>query len=237
MLFGGAVPAIPVLVPSNIVFKWNDFTKNLPYKNWDHLDPETYSAAVVSNPALAGYFNGGPVPNFLIHTPGAYIPVVKNHLEFKTGQDVTVLANTFTNCWVQGDQFGVPLVLTPRTEGGAMPWATVQRINFTSNVFQHTDGAALIGDTDPGQTAPTTNNIMFSNNLFDNLRTDYSYDYERTFTFYHIINLALDHNTYVSNPIICSSSPRHPRRPARASPTRTTSPVMVRVFRSIAATT
>jgi hypothetical protein len=194
VLFGGAVPAIPGLVPSNIVFKWNDFTKNLAYKNWDHVDPATYAAAVASNPALAA----GP-PNFLIHTLGAYTPVVKNHLEFKTGQDVTVLANTFTNCWVQADQFGVPLVLTPRTEGGAMPWVTVQRFNFSSNVFQHTGGAALIGDTDPGQTGPTTNNITFYNNLFDDLRTDYSYDYERTFTFYHIINLTLDHNTYLRN--------------------------------------
>jgi hypothetical protein len=163
------------------------------------VDAGTYASVVSTQPERAAYFNGGPVPNFLIHTVGAYTPVVKNHLEFKTGQDVIVEGNTFTNCWVQADQFGVPLMLTPRTENGAMPWATVQRINFISNVFQHTGGAALIGDTDPGQTAPTTNNITFYNNLFDDLRTDYSYDYERTFTFYHITNLRLDHNTYLSN--------------------------------------
>jgi hypothetical protein len=163
------------------------------------VDPATYAAVIAADPSRAVYQYGSPVPNFIIHTPGAYTPVVKNHLEFKTGQDVTVEGNTFTNCWVQADQFGMPLVLTPRTEGGAMPWATVQRINFSNNVFQHTGGGALIGDTDPGQTAPTTNTITFYNNLFDDIRTDYTYDYERMFTFYHINNLKLDHNTYLSN--------------------------------------
>jgi hypothetical protein len=199
VLFGGAVAATQGLVPSNILFKGNDFTKNLAYKNWDKVDPATYADAVANHPELVVFFSGSAVPNFLYHTVGAYTPQVKNHLEFKTGQDIIVEGNTFTNCWVQADQFGVPIVITPRTEGGAMPWATTQRINFTSNVFQHTGGAVLAADTDPGQTAPETNDITLYNNLFDDLRTDYSFDFERTFTFTHITNLRLDHNTFLSN--------------------------------------
>lgn len=199
VLFGGAVSAIPGLVPSNILVKGNDFTKNLAYKNWNKVDPATYANAVANNPQQVVYYNGSAVPNFLYQTVGAYTPVVKNHLEFKTGQDVIVEGNTFTNCWVQADQFGVPIVITPRSEAGAMPWATTQRINFTSNVFQHIGGAALVSDTDSGQTAPETNSVTFYNNLFDDLRTDYAYDYERTFTFTHITNLRLDHNTFLSN--------------------------------------
>lgn len=193
ILFGGAVPSIPGLVPSNILVAKNDFMKLLSYKNWDKVDPATYAAIVQADPNRAVVYRGRTVQNYVLHTVGAYTPIVKNMFELKTGQDVTVIANTFTNTYVQADQFGLPLELGPNTQGG--PWVTVQRVTISNNIFRHQGGAALIAVTDVGQTGPATNNITFYNNLFDDIREDYSYDYERIFESYAITNLRMDHNT------------------------------------------
>ena len=195
ILFGGAVPNIPGLVPSNILVAKNDFMKLLSYKNWDKVDPATYAAIVRADPNRAVVYRGRMIPNYVIHTIGAYTPIVKNMFELKIGQDVTVIANTFTNTYVQADQFGVPLALTPRTEGGAAPWITVQRVSIANNIFRHQAGVVLIASKDMGQTGPVTNGITFYNNLFDDIREDYSYDYERIFESYDITNLRMDHNT------------------------------------------
>jgi len=145
------------------------------------------------------FFGGRRMPNFVYHTLGAYTPNVKNMIEVKFGQDITIMANTFTNTYVQADQFGIPIVLRPTTEGGQVPWATVQRINISDNIFHHQGGAVLLGDRDVNQTGPATNNITLYNNLFDDLRTDYSFDYERLFNAFGISSLRIDHNTFLSN--------------------------------------
>jgi hypothetical protein len=195
ILFGGAVPFITGQVPSNILVAKNDFVKLLSYKNWDKVDSATYAAIVQADPNRAAVFLGNKIPNYVIHTLGAYTPNVKNMFELKYGQDVTVIANTFTNTYVQADQFGVPLALTPRTEQGAVPWATVQRVSISNNIFRHQSGVVVIGAADVGQTGPRTNNITFYNNLFDDIRPDYAYDYERIFESRAITNLRMDHNT------------------------------------------
>ena len=199
IIFGGVVPALVGNIPSNILIAGNDFAKQLAYKNWDKVDPATYQIISQTDPDRIVFFSGRRITNFVYRTKGAYTPNVKNMIEFKFGQDVNITGNTFTNTYVQADQFGLPIVLTPRTEGGGVPWATVQRINISNNIFRHQGGAIAISDRDPGQTGPATNNITLYNNLFDDLRSDYAFDYERLFNAYGITNLKIDHNTLLSN--------------------------------------
>ncbi len=199
VIFGGAVPLIPGLIPSNILIAKNDFAKLLSYKNWDLVDAQIYAYISQTQPNRIVYYQGRRMTNFVYHTVGAYTPIVKNMLEFKLGQDVSVIGNTFTNTYVQADQFGIPLVITPRTEQGQVPWATTQRINISDNIFRHQGGVISILDKEMGQTGPATNNITLYNNLFEDLRSDYSFDYERLISVYGITNLRIDHNTMLNN--------------------------------------
>ncbi len=61
--------------------------------------------------------------------------VVKNHLELKNAQRVTIDRNVFENCWAQG-QSGASILLTVRTEEGTMPWAVVQDVQITNNLIR-----------------------------------------------------------------------------------------------------
>ncbi len=130
-------------------------------------------------------------------------PNIKNMIEVKNGQDITISANLFQNNWVQGQdlQFGQPLVLTPRTENGQVPWATVQRVNISNNVFLDVGGAINISATDTAQTGPTTNTISLYNNLFQ-VRADYAYDpnFLHVITFNNVKGLTIDHTTVFGSP-------------------------------------
>ena len=166
IIFGGAIPGISGVIPSNIVIKHNDFYKQLAYR-----------------------FSGGPN--------------VKNMIELKFAQDVTIQANSFQNVWVQGTekQFGQPLVLNPQSENGQVPWATVQRINIIDNVSLDVGGAIGIGASSAGQTGPSTNHISLVNNLFQ-IRADNGFDpnFLHAITFGDIAGLRIDHVTYFATP-------------------------------------
>ena len=66
--------------------------------------------------------------------------VVKNTLELKNAQRVTVDGNLLENCWSAG-QYGYAIVLTPRNSGRA-PWTRVQDVTFTNNIVRHVAGVA-----------------------------------------------------------------------------------------------
>jgi hypothetical protein len=61
---------------------------------------------------------------------------VKNLFELKNARRVLVEGNLFENHW-QGAQAGYAIVLTPRGEGGAAPWATVEDVTFRSNIVRN----------------------------------------------------------------------------------------------------
>jgi hypothetical protein len=61
--------------------------------------------------------------------------VVKNHLELKNAQRVTVDGNLLENNWAAG-QSGYSIMLTPRNSGSA-PWTRVQNVTFTNNIVRH----------------------------------------------------------------------------------------------------
>ncbi len=74
---------------------------------------------------------------------------IKNHLEFKNGQNAVVNGNVFENNWMSA-QSGFAVLFTVRTcEAGDYHWAVVRNIRFTYNVFRNSDsGINIMGRDD-----------------------------------------------------------------------------------------
>jgi hypothetical protein len=165
IMFGGAVPAIVGLVPTDIVVRGNHLYKPL---TWKADDPS----------------NDG------------YVPWVKNLFEIKNGRDVTLDGNVLENNWVGADQHGIAIVLTPRGEDGAAPWATVDNVRITNNIIRHVGGGVGILGRDTGGLSEQSKNILIANNVFEDLRQDYALDILRVFQFNEVAGVAIDHNTF-----------------------------------------
>jgi hypothetical protein len=128
LLLGGADPAIPYLVPSDVSFRFNSVTKQPSWQsqNW----------------------------------------TVKNLIELKNAQRVVIDSNVLEYCW-QAAQMGTAVVLTPRNQDGTAPWAVVQHIQVTNNIFRHiAAGFGILGLDDTNTTYQLTNDILVRNNLF-----------------------------------------------------------------------
>ena len=83
---------------------------------------------------------------------------VKNLLELKNAQNVTVEGNDFTNDWVDA-QTGYAIVMTPRGDQSGGPWVTVSNITFANNIVQgSTQGVDILGsdDSSPSQLRRTS---------------------------------------------------------------------------------
>jgi hypothetical protein len=133
VIFGGTYPAIPNLIPSDIEIRGNLISKPLA---WDPLDAAAYQGKHWT---------------------------VKNLLELKNAQRVTIDSNRFENNWVDA-QTGSAIVLTPRGNGAA-----VRDVTFSNNVVVHSaQGMAILG-TDDASTSQVTENILIQNNLFDDV--------------------------------------------------------------------
>jgi hypothetical protein len=129
ILFGGADPAIPGLVASDISIRYNYVTKNVSWRD--------------------------------------SVFTVKNLLELKNAQRVTIDSNIFENNWAAA-QAGYALVLTPANQDGTAPWAVVQQITFTNNIVRHVSSAFSILGLDP-RTTTVSNAITVRNNLFEDI--------------------------------------------------------------------
>ena len=92
---------------------------------------------------------------------------VKNLFELKNGRRVLVEGNLFETHWA-GAQPGYAIVLTPRGERGAAPWATVEDVTFRYNIVR--DVAAvfdLLARDDTGASGPLrrlhiTDNLVYN---------------------------------------------------------------------------
>ena len=165
IMFGGATPAIHNLVPSNIEIRRNHLYKPM---SWRPGEPGSTS----------------------------YRPWIKNLFEVKNGQDIVVDGNVLENNWYQADQHGTAIVLTPRSEEGTAPWVVVQRITFTNNkIINVGGGVSILGKDDNVPNDVETNNITFRNNLFQNVRNDYSIDGSRVIVVIGANQVTFDHNT------------------------------------------
>jgi hypothetical protein len=158
VMFGGADPKIPNLVPSDITLRGNHLSKPLAWrtKGWQ----------------------------------------VKNLLELKNAQRVTIDANVFEHNW-QAAQVGYSILLTPVNQDGTAPWSVVQDIEFSNNIVR--DVAAGISIGRGSSDVKDVNNVTIRNNLFDRISRA---TYGGSGYFLLIVggsDVVVDHNTIVSD--------------------------------------
>jgi len=91
---------------------------------------------------------------------------VKNLVELKNAQRVTIDGNLMENNWVSA-QSGFAIVFTPRNQDGGSPWSVVQQVQFTNNIVRGTAAGINILGTDNIHPSQYTNSITIRNNLFD----------------------------------------------------------------------
>ena len=96
---------------------------------------------------------------------------VKNLFELKNARRVLVEGNLFENNWVDG-QAGYAVVLTPRGERGAAPWATVEDVTFRHNIIRNTSAAFNLLARDNAGESGMARRIRIAENLI--------YDVDRT---------------------------------------------------------
>ena len=124
---------------------------------------------------------------------------IKNLLEFKNADTVTIEGNTIENNWAAGQQ-GYSIVFTPRNQDGTAPWTVVQNITVRNNVIRHLAAVFNIFGYDNNATSRQTNNIVVSNNLIYDVSTAYSAPASAANGWFAIIgnqprDIKFDHNT------------------------------------------
>ena len=90
--------------------------------------------------------------------------VVKNLLELKNARRVLVEGNLFENNWVDG-QSGYAIVFTPRGEGGAAPWATIEDVTFRYNIIRNSSAGFNLLARDSNGASETMRRVRIADNL------------------------------------------------------------------------
>lgn len=119
---------------------------------------------------------------------------VKNLIEFKNAQRVTIDGNVIEYNW-SGGQSGHAIVLTPRNQDGGAPWSTVQQVRITNNVIRHVSGVLNILGTDYRYPSQPLSDITFRNNLVLDLSKANWGGAGQLLLTSGGTNLTLDHNT------------------------------------------
>jgi hypothetical protein len=131
---------------------------------------------------------------------------LKNLLELKNAQRVTIWGNVFDNNFV-GAQNGFAILFTVRTcEGGDYPWSVVNDVTFTYNRLTNIAGGIIILGHDNlrtdcgGGIAGNTRNITIANNLFASTQIVF-------FLLDGAANIFIDHNTALPTQAVLVAAP------------------------------
>jgi hypothetical protein len=125
--------------------------------------------------------------------------LVKNLIELKNAQRVTVEANVIEHSWSGGQQ-GYALMLTPRNSGGNAPWSRVQDLTFRNNIIRHASGVVEISGYDDVHTSGQAKNIKFLNNLMYDIDPSKWYGTPKPILCVNgPANVTFDHNTLFHN--------------------------------------
>ncbi len=123
------------------------------------------------------------------------VPIwVKNQLELKNAQRVTIDSNTFENTWVGADQPGYTFVFTVRTESGAVPWAVVRDITITNNVINHSGAGAVFAGHDSDGTG-SSGNFLVQNNVWEDINSSWGGNGHLFVILNDVQGITIDHNT------------------------------------------
>jgi len=142
IFFGGGAANT---VPADIEIRLNTVFKP---QTWNAHDPS---------------FNGGP--------PSGGQAVVKNLLEFKTGQRVLIEGNTFTNNWGGFSQNGSAILLTPKNGTNTCTVCLDSNITIRDNTINTTGSPFQFVETksDFGFFSSGLNHVSAHDNISDNI--------------------------------------------------------------------
>lgn len=139
ILFGGAAPAIPNLVPSDIEVRNNYFFKPFSWK--------------VDHPDYAG--KHWTIKNLFELKTGKRVLI-----------DGNIMENSWADLPI--GQSGYAILLTVRSENGASPQANVSDITISNNIIRRAGaGISISGHDSPS--AQKSKRIKIANNLFDEI--------------------------------------------------------------------
>jgi hypothetical protein len=93
---------------------------------------------------------------------------VKDLFELKNAQRILIEGNVFENMW------GVPIVVTPKNQGGKCSICTVSNLTFRYNVVRHAATAFTIADT------PSDTGALAQSSQFISIHDDLFYDINRS---------------------------------------------------------
>jgi hypothetical protein len=93
---------------------------------------------------------------------------VKNLLELKNAQRVTIEGNILENCWADA-QGGTAILFTPRNQGGTNLWAGINNVTFRNNVIRHANNGIGTLSHDDEHTSQFLHDITVTNNLLYDL--------------------------------------------------------------------
>ena len=122
---------------------------------------------------------------------------VKNLIELKNAQRVTIDGNMIENCWAAGQQ-GFAVMFTPRNQEGTAPWSVVQQVVVTNNVIRHVASGFDILGVDDTSASRLTNDITIRNNLLLDITSTWG-GQARTLVTLGGSNITFDHNTVFSD--------------------------------------
>jgi len=140
ILFGGAAPAIPGLVPSDIEVSNNYFFKPFSWR--------------VGHPSYAGQH--WTIKNLFELKTGKRVLL-----------DGNILENSWADLPI--GQSGYAILLTVRAEGGASPQADVSDITITNNIIRHAGAGISLSGRDSPNPSLQSKRIHIANNLFDDI--------------------------------------------------------------------
>ena len=98
---------------------------------------------------------------------------VKNTIELKNAQRVTIEGNIIENNWAAGQQ-GYSIVLTPRNQSGTAPWSIVRNVTVKNNIIRHVAAAFNICGYDNLAVTGQTQDVEISNNLIYDVSPSWS---------------------------------------------------------------
>lgn len=140
ILFGGAAPAIPGLVPSDIEIRNNHFFKPFSWR--------------VGHPTYAG--KHWTIKNLFELKTGKRVLL-----------DGNILENCWADLPI--GQSGYAILLTVRAEGGNAPQADVSDITITNNLIRHAGAGITLSGHDSPTPSLQSKRIRIANNLFDDI--------------------------------------------------------------------
>jgi hypothetical protein len=174
LLIGGADPKVTDMIPSDLEFRRNHFSKPLSWNPFDQANFRPLAGQVVvwtTNPAGApGDDQSTYGPRWVDASTGrvALHWSVANIFELKNARRVLIDGNVFEGNWVDV-QSGESVLFTPRNQDGTAPWCTVEDVTMTNSILRNAAAGVNILRTDNEKPSQLTKRIKISNLLAYNI--------------------------------------------------------------------